>query len=240
MRILSIENFDGETCVVFLDICGFRDMMDTPGEAEKALDQFFNATYQEVDTSQERPYKIDCVAVSDCAIAFARPNTPILNNPKWIQRQSVVSLDGQRLNSILIFVGNVSRKMAHNDFAVKGSIAFGDFKFRRRIEIPGIDKAMFVGNAYLDAYRDVERGRPKLDVGEIRIKPRTKIQEILRDASSFEECSRVDLENGDYYYYWMLPSIGSKRDFKTDFRNQYRKRYAGRISILRKYVEMMP
>jgi len=230
---LSIRSFDENTFVAFLDICGFRDLVSTPGRAEKCLDKFYQSVYEEVKQSHQRTQKIDCIAVSDCAVAFSRNNpTPEL--------QTSNPVDVQRLKSMLIFVKNVARKIIQNNFVIKGSIAYGRFKFENRIEIPGIDKAMFVGNAYMDAYRDVERGSPRLEIGEIRIKPRAKVEEILQQSPrDLEPFSLVRLDRRDYYFYWMLNSIQSRNDFEREFSDRYRRRYEGMISVIRKYTEML-
>ena len=231
---MSIESFDENTFVAFLDICGFKDLMETPGKAEECLDQFFQSVYEEVERSHQRTQKVDCIAVSDCAVAFTR------NNPsESIGQQTSFPVEVQRLNSMLIFVKNVARKLVQSDFVIKGSIAYGPFKFENRIEISGIDKVMFIGNAYVDAYRDVEKGRPRLEIGEIRIKPRVKVEEILqRSLRDLEPFSLVTLSRRDYYFYWMLNSIQSKEAFEREFSDRYKRRYEGMISVMRKYTEM--
>jgi len=231
---LSIESFDEETFVAFLDVCGFKDLMSPLSKAAECLDRFFQSVYDEVRSSHQRSQKIDCITVSDCAVAFARNNTAH-------EQEISTPVDVQRLNSMLVLVKNIARRMVQSNFVIKGSIAYGRFKFENRIEIPGIDKAMFVGSAYMNAYQDVENGKPKLEIGEIRIKPRAKVEQILgqnhADENS-EPFSLVRLDKRDYYFYWMLNSIQSKDNFEKEFRNRYRRRYEGMISVIRKYTEM--
>lgn len=229
---LSIESFDENTFVAFLDICGFKDLMSAPGKAEKCLDRFYQSVYEEVIRSRQTPQRVDCIAVSDCAVAFARNNHPQ-------EQQTSAPVDAQRLKSMLVFIKNVARKMVQSDLVIKGSIVYGRLKFENRIETSGIDKAMFVGNAYVDAYRDVEKGSPKLEIGEIRIKPRAKVEDILQQSPrNLEQFSLVRLNKKDYYFYWMLNSIQLRNTFEREFKDRYRRRYEGMISVIRKYTEM--
>jgi len=232
---LPIENFNGNTFVGFLDICGFKDMMTSKGRAERCLEQFFSSVYNEVQNSRERDSPIDCIAVSDCAVAFARTNNIIST-----QAQTPLSLIKARcLSSMLIFVKNVAQRMIQYGVAIKGSITYGSFRFQRRIEISGIDKDMFIGNAYLDAYMDVEKGKPKLKPGEIRIKPRNEVEQILSDSrNDFSLFSLIHLKKRDYYFYWMLPSIHMMNDFENELQDRYKRRYEGVISTIKKYAEM--
>jgi hypothetical protein len=232
---LPIEDFNGNTFVGFLDICGFKDMMTTKGQAERSLDRFFTSVYQEVQSFRRRDPSIDCIAVSDCAVAFARTSSTSADQAQ----ESFPLIKAQCLNSILIFVKNIAQKMIRSRVAIKGSIAYGSFQFQHRIEIPGVAKEMFVGNAYLDAYMDVEKGKPKLRPGEIRIKPRTEVEQILQNSGNdFGLFSLIHPEKGNHYFYWMLPSINRIDDFENELQDRYRRRYEGVISVIRRYAEM--
>jgi hypothetical protein len=234
---MSIQSFQGNTFVAFLDVCGFTELMGSAGQAERALDCFFRSVFEEVQRSHERFQRIDCIAVSDCAIAFARRNETMQNQDTHLDNH-LRNEDSEKLESMLFFAKNVSRKLIQNRILLKGSIWYGEFKFENRIEIPGIDKAMFVGNAYLNAYRDVEQGHPKIEVGEIRLRPRGKIDEIIGENTANGEIDLLQLKKDDYYFYWMLNSVQPLNAFENAMKDSYRRRFEGIISVIKEYVEL--
>lgn len=230
---MSIESFNGETFVAFLDVCGLKDMMNIRGKAE-GLNRFFQDTYEEVERSRERSQVIDCIAVSDCAVAFARTSS---SAPEAVEMLERPLISAQRLESMLIFVKSVARKMIRNGIAIKGSIAYGSLRYERRFEAHGIVKAMFLGDAYLNAYMDVEKGRPKLKLGQVKIRPKKKVKEILdQESISANEFALIALRKGNYYFYWMLDSIEEKDEFEREFKYNYQRLFDGVISVIRSYA----
>jgi hypothetical protein len=172
---LSIRDFDGATFVAFLDICGFRSMLEQ-GLAEDALDNFFRIVYEQVGNSRDKSEVVDSIVVSDCAMAFARTKESEhddLNEP----RRSEIEVN--RLSSLLVFTRNVATEMIRKRVVIRGSIAFGPLIYRYSFEGPGRVKAKFLGKAYIDAYLEAERGLPELHLGEIRTKPAKKIRSLL-------------------------------------------------------------
>lgn len=91
---MSIRDFEGETFVAFLDICGFRVMMNNQRKAETTLDDFFRTVYEEVGMSRGRPDMpevVDCIVVSDCAVAFARTENSERDDhlaPDWPSKET--------------------------------------------------------------------------------------------------------------------------------------------------------
>ncbi|MGA2308230.1 MAG: hypothetical protein ABSG57_01615 [Candidatus Bathyarchaeia archaeon] len=231
---MSIESFRGDTFVAFLDICGFKSMMKNYAKAGRALDRFFRVVNEEVASSESRTQKISCIAVSDSAVAFVGCN----DSEREPSGRMQVMLDAQRLNSLLVFAKNVAREMIQDRIAISGSIVYGPLEFQKRIGGPGMVKAMFLGKAYLEAYDDVEDGRPPLRLGQIRIKPKKKVEEVLAYAHSnnLPELSLISPQNGGYYFYWMLDSISLRRDFDREFNRRYDGRYDSVISVIRDCV----
>lgn len=221
-----VESFDGETFVAFLDICGFKHMMRNTKRAEKALDNFFRTVYREVSRSEE----LNSIAVSDSAIIFAGDNASHANRDIGDLR------DFRRLGSILECVQRIAFRMIRLNIAIKGSIAYGQIRYRKRRNGDRVVKAMLLGQAYLDAYSDVEEGKPKLKLGEIRLIPKTKIKELLKISPAPSVMSLLKSGKGGYYYYWMLKSIEDQKKFKKDYKTQYSKMYDPIISVLKNFA----
>jgi len=221
-----VESFDGETFVAFIDICGFKHMMRNPEQAEKALDNFFRTVYREVSRSEE----LNSIAVSDSAIIFAGDNGSHAN------RDRGELIDFRRLGSILECVRSIARRMIRLNIAIKGSIAYGQLHYQKRRNGDRVVKAMLLGQAYLDAYSDVEEGIPKLKLGEIRLIPKTKIKELLKISPAPSVMSLLKSGKGGYYFYWMLKSIEEQKKFKNAYKTQYNKMYDPTISVLKNFA----
>lgn len=119
--------FNGQTYVAFSDLCGFKTMMKNRDDAYNALDVLFRFTYE----LSEQNKNVQAIAVSDCVISWA--------------------IDGQ-LQSMIEFTSGLHKKMIERRFLMQTAIAFGEFRYERRIELPNLQKGMMVGGAYLSAY----------------------------------------------------------------------------------------
>jgi len=228
---MPIESFNGETFVAFLDICGFKEMMNTPRKAESALNSFFQVAYQEAERS-EISQPVNCIAVSDSAIAF------VGRDDLRTESGSKSLVDASRLISMLRFVRNVAKAMINGNVAINGSISYGHLEYQKKYEGARMVKAMLLGSAYLSALSDVEDGKPKLKPGQIRVKPKKKIEELI-NACSFDssELSLLMSGAGGYYFYWMLDSMRDKSSFEGEFSSCYSRRYDETISVLKRYAQ---
>lgn len=84
---------------------------------------------------------------------------------------------------------------------------------------------------------DVEKGTPELRLGQVRIKPKKKVKEILdQGLVSSNEFSLIATRKGNYYFYWMLDSIEDKRKYEKEFRDHYQRLFDGVISVMRSYA----
>ena len=224
----SFGSFYGDTFVAFLDICGFKQMMQNPRKAEEALDNFFRIVYEEVTTSD----RLNSIAVSDSAIIFARDNIPH-NDPE----ESGDLRDHNKLCSLLACVKKIACRMIQIDVAIKGSIAYGPLNYQKRYNGPRVVKAMLLGKAYIEAYSDVENGKPKLKIGQIRLNPKSKIKKLLeRSQENSSELSLLKSGNGGYYFYWMLESMEEHDNFSEEYKNKYDKMYDPIIFVLKEFV----
>jgi hypothetical protein len=231
---MPIQDFRGKTFVAFIDICGFKEMMiSNPKKAEVALDNFYRIVNQEAAVLEA----INCIAVSDSAIVFVgtgRSETSLEDG----RDLKTIELGG--LLSILRFVKQVALKMIGHGIAITGSISFGSFQYQKRIEGPQTVKAMLLGSAYLNAYSDVEDGKPKLRPGQIRVRPIKKIRELLETSTTSDSSELALLKKGlgGYYFYWMLNSMGESSNFEREYHKQYNKMYDAIVSILKNYASV--
>jgi len=234
---LPIDSFFGDTFVAYLDICGFKNMMREI-ENEKAvntLNAFFRTVYEGATTSQE----ICCIAVSDCAIAFVGKRQ---SEGPTIACMNSCSTDNDlaRLNSMLEFVRHVSESMIDQGVAISGSIAYGSLQFMKKYEGERTVKALFLGQAYLEAYNDFENCRPKLRPGQIRIAKTIKMKELLNSSKGEgNDLSLVKSGPGGYYFYWMSDDIQARSEIDHKISYFYKeKAFDALISVLKDYSSL--
>lgn len=206
-------------------------MIDNPKKAEVALDSFYRIVYQEAAVSEA----IYCIAVSDSAIVFVGASR---SEPSLEERRDLTSIELDGLLSILRFVKQVALRMINHGITITGCISYGSFQYQKRDEGQRTVKAMLLGSAYLNAYSDVEDGKPKLRPGQIRIRPIKKIRELLETSTSdSSELALLKRGLGGYYFYWMLNSIGESRNFERAYHKQYSKMYGSIVSLLKNYAQ---
>ena len=75
--------------------------------------------------------------VSDCGILFVRDDNP--SKP-------------EKLRLLLDVVEKINRDLLEHNVMLTTSIAYGKFSYHSRIEFPGIEKNLFLGYAYIDAF----------------------------------------------------------------------------------------
>lgn len=123
--------FYGKTYVVFSDLCGFKNLMKNRRRAYNALDCLFNSVFQ----IQQNNSRMRALAVSDCVIAWVSENQT--NAP---------------LNHVIEYASALHRKMLEKKYLMTTTIAWGDFSYSDRLQLPNLSKAMFMGGAYLTAF----------------------------------------------------------------------------------------
>jgi hypothetical protein len=169
---MALKPFTGNTFLAFTDICGFTKMMDNNNAALEALNKFYSIGYWAL--YNQNPKYIEGLFISDSGILFA-------TGPE--------NDDRTKLSSLLKIVAEINNKMLDNGYMLTTSIAYGDFTYNDKIEFLGIDKNPVYGNAYVDAYKDTEKGKPKLEPGQCRILGCDKVKEILANSEWEEEDS---------------------------------------------------
>ena len=213
---MIIEDFDGKTFVAFLDISGFKELMKE-GKAADAMDRFYQAGYEYHATHHE----VEGIFISDCGILFVRTGYSI----------------EQKLNTILRVIKYINRSMIDYDFMLTTSIAFGQFVYRKKIEIRGISKNAIYGNAYVDAFMNNENGLPKLQPGQCRLVKEYLPKELNLNHQLFDEFKFLKPKGNDkkhLYYYWNLNNFEDISEFEKEYNDSYKWKFQGMLTALKK------
>jgi hypothetical protein len=163
------STYEGRTYVAFLDVSGFKKIMEREEEAAKTLDKFYQTIFAETrhfnkGTATTRA-KVKSIVVSDCAVIF-------LNNRRMAEDKI------RDLETILCFVREVNQKLIRSPsplIMTSCSIAYGSFKYTRKFEFGDISKNYFIGWPYVKAFSDNEYGDPGIQPSQVRVKHNTSI-----------------------------------------------------------------
>ncbi|MEN6424026.1 MAG: hypothetical protein ABFE13_01585 [Phycisphaerales bacterium] len=135
--------FDGSTFVAFSDLSGFKSMLRGNAEqAYEALDCLYSAAYRCLDNRRS----VAGLAVSDCVVSWA---TDIGSG---ISIQAEVMFE---------FLRELHRSVLDGSYLVTTTVAWGQHRYQRRIELPNLQKGALCGSAYINAYlrnRSAETG----------------------------------------------------------------------------------
>lgn len=235
---MPLEEFHGNTFVAFVDISGFKALMKNAREAYKALNNFYQIGYDALKLGQNRngPYRVDGLFISDCGILFTRSNG---------ENHSIGHTNGSRLEleCLLKMIESISRKMIESELMLTTSIAYGEFDYHERIEFPGIEKNLLLGNAYLRAYLDNETGKPKLRPGQCRILTDNQMggfwEDIIRDSGQepiFGRVRKIHNDSKHIYFYWMLSGEDKIESFNLEYSDTYNLRYRGMLTVLKQFA----
>ena len=227
---MPISNYNGKAFVAFVDISGFKKMMfNDKNKAFEALDTFYQIGYNALKRDNINKC-IQGLFISDCGILIAKFD----KKEKYCNNKKV-----EKLNALLNVIKEINYKMLESNFMLTTSIAFGDFKYKNKIELKNISKNWLVGNAYLDAFLDNEDKTYKLKPGQCRI-----------------ICSTNDLENlcfndlGDNfiigeevnnkrhrYFYWNLQDKNQIKSFEQIYKKADNKVYEAELNALKKFAK---
>ena len=185
-----LNNFSGQTFVAFIDICGFKAMMNE-NKAFYALDKFYQIGYDELQTCRD----INGIFISDCGILYVTRDTS----------------KEEKLEILLRIVKSINLKMLDANYMLTTNIAYGDFFYQERRGFNGISKNLMMGNAYVKAFLD-SQAKPKIDVGECRILKDNIEEDFFKNPHL---CPR-----GKYFYYYWNVEDPEKIDlFKKDYKD---------------------
>ena len=212
---MPVCNFRGKNFVAFVDISGFKRMMEE-GKAEDVLKKFYEIGYLVLGNRKKaRNIIINGLFISDCGILFPRPSCCC---------NSFVSLKEEDLEQaflhLLETLREISCKLVKKNILITASISYGEFSYDQRLEFKGIGKNPIYGKAYLNAYLDNEKGDPKIKPGQIRILKENlpeNIKRKLENGNSDATYPVLKEEEKYYYYYWMLKSANQINDFDNKY-----------------------
>lgn len=201
-----IKNFSGKTFVAFIDISGFKAMLnEDKNQATGALDKFYQIGYNVLQGYQN---EVNGIFISDCGILF-------VVEPISIERQ---------LETLLNVVKKINKKMLAEDFMLTTNIAYGDFSYQDRIEFTGITKNLLYGNAYLSAYLD-SNAKPKIEPGFCRI-----LKENIDNTSFLDTNEFLKRKKQHYYFYWNVDTPEQIESFEQAYKNS---RFRGALQALK-------
>ncbi len=209
---MPINAFDGDTFVSYIDISGFKSLMQDETKALKALDKLYQCGYETIMT-QNGENRVEGIFVSDCGIMFIRQNE---------HQTSKLSC----LKSLLAAIKIINKTMVESDLMLTTAIAYGRFIYRDRIEIGGITKSPIYGNAYVSAFLDNEKGNPKIEPGYCRIL-KQNLPDCINEAidNSNDKILRMirgkDGDKDHYYYYWMAERPTEIKSFEQKYQDAY-------------------
>lgn len=223
---MSLENYEGNTFVAFLDISGFKELMQDEDEALRALDKLYGAGYSSLFAQRQfnSESRIDGLFISDSGVLFLKRDN-----------QNLLAC----LKILLIVIGNINKVMIDNNFMLTTSIAYGRFSYQQRIEFVGIEKNPIYGNAYVSALLDNEKGKPKIQPGQCRIL-KQNLPGIVNSEIELQNTDEIlgmvkerNRDNQHYYYYWMCNHPTDICEFERIYMNSYRLKYEGMLRALK-------
>ena len=222
---MPVPSYRGSTYVGYLDISGFKQMMENKRKATSVLDKFYRTLHgaiYEVNSTSPSNVKMNVIAVSDCAVLFLSEENnydvgEILGLPKMLQ-----------------FVRYVNCRFITNDFPFMTtcSISYGDFGYEDRNEREYVRKNCIYGTAYVNSFLDSRLEQPKLKPGECRLLKKG----LTVDFREHEAFSLLGSRRGYFYYYWMLKDAGEKKKFRRKLKQTSEELYTPMIELLQKSI----
>lgn len=188
---MPIGNFHGQTFVAYADIAGFKAMMADGNRGAAALDAFYQSGYSVILHQASDGIRVEGLFVSDCGILFVSDPGPT----------------ALQLETLLTSIESLNRRCFERAVSLTTSVAWGEFSYHERIEIPGIEKNPVYGNAYVAAFLDNESPNPKLYSNECRILKRELPQDALNLCTSGMGLvgTRIREATDHFYFEWMRP-----------------------------------
>lgn len=215
---MPINNYKGETFVAFLDVSGFKVLMSNDEKrAFDALGNLYQYGYDAIKQNQS----VEGIFISDSGILFVRN----------IQNKI------DRLRSLLTAIKQINQKALTHDIMLTTSIAYGEFSYQDRLEFVGISKDLIYGNAYVSAWFDNEKGKPRIQPGQCRIvKKNLPFDQNLRNEHDavFRLVEYRSADNEHYYFYWNLEDSSWIKDFERKYQDSYNLRYRGMLEALKR------
>ena len=200
---MSIQDYNGDTFVAFVDISGFKELMKE-GKAKDTLNCFYDTGHKIISNPNSNGNQVEGILISDCAVLFVRNNQDRSNQ-------------ANDLDSILKVIKEINQIMIINEIMLTTSIAYGKFEYQDRRVGNRSTKNFIYGDAYLDAYLDNENGKPIIRPRECRL-VKDRLPEDIFDDIRFKT---VLNEKKHYYYYWIVSTPDKIQIFKEKYGDAY-------------------
>lgn len=195
MTIQFDMEFEGTTFVAYSDLSGFRRMLEENSEqAYQALNHFYNTAYRRLDRNEYAG--IAGIAVSDCIVS-------------WSSNLDQTNIE--RAVMLFSFLKELHKGMIRRSYLVTSTVAWGQYRYQRRIELPRFRKGMLYGSAYINAYL----ANDQAEVGAIV---------LLRQSCEINPAN--DLENCHFWedtvkpegweYFWSVSEPGDIERIKEE------------------------
>ena len=236
---MAINSFKGNTFVAFLDISGFKNLMQE-NKARGVLDKFYQFGYtvlrnqgalfnHRVGRDQNEPlnHQVEGFFISDCGILFVRES----------DGNEIIYANALRL--LLNTIKNLNIFMLQEKVMLTTSIAYGEFEYQDRFEYEGIDKNLIYGDAYVSAFLDNESQKPKIQAGQCRILEKDLPTQVIQNIESNQNdpfFEMIKKEKNHYYYFWSVAEPHHIQDFEVEYKNA---KYNGILSALTNDVNPM-
>jgi hypothetical protein len=207
---MSIQPFNGDTAVAFVDVSGFKRMMRNRDRAMATLAQFYQEGYQTLrEHRRENGMSVEGLFVTDCGILFVRR-----------QEQNAIQI----VEALLLAVEALNRRLFAHEIKTTTSIAFGFFRYNPLNEYEGLEKNYIFGDAYVDAFQDNE-STPKPDPGVCRIL-RKNFQDLNPNTIVGHPIwSRCRVNEKHISFFWMCETAAGIEDVERRYQEANQSRF---------------
>jgi hypothetical protein len=209
---MPVQNYNGQTFVAFLDISGFKELMKKDEDALEALNRFYQAGYDALQTAEG----VEGFFVSDCGILFVRTGSI-----------------HEKLRKIMNVIKEINSRMLARGYMLTTSIAYGDFDYHDKLEFNGIEKNPIYGYAYIQAFLDNETGSPRIQPGQCRLVKKGLPPELDFSQTDLNLLKQKDRDTSHLYFYWNVDHPHQIDDFEQHYNDSYKLKYTGMLSALR-------
>lgn len=188
---MAIADFQGQTFVAFADISGFKAMMNDGTRGAAALDAFYQAGFSVISHQPSQNLRVEGLFVSDCGVLFVRGGD---------------ATNVRQFEALLVALEALNRRCFEHAVQLTTSIAWGEFSYHQRIEIPGIEKNPIFGNAYLSAFRD-SSATPRLFASECRVSKQNLPADVVDLCVHRDGLVGARIREAQHHFYfdWMRP-----------------------------------
>jgi len=191
-----------------------------------ALDKFYrcgNETLRE-NNNLESTKQVEGIFVSDKEVLFVRD----CHDKKMC------------LTSLLSAIQKINKKMLEYDLMLTTSIAYGHFKYEKRMESGEVEKNAIYGLAYVAAFLANESAKQRTQPGQCRIVRKNLPPEIngtLKGDHNQDNILRLlkkkNGDDNDYYFYWMVETPSEIDDFEEKYIDADNSRYNEMLRALK-------